>query len=143
MKKQGFTLVELLVSISIIMLLAAIGVPSYKIMKNSIALSGESEEIVSALRTAQNRAMTSQGGTVWGVHFEANSYTVFGDDWTAPVAPTTYQLESNLEILSATPLTVTFDRLTGTSSENTIVVGFLGGKQNTIEVKDSGRISKL
>lgn len=143
MGKQGFTLVELLVSISIIMLLVAIGVPSYKIMRNSVALSGESEEIVNALRTAQNRAMTSQDGTVWGVHFEASSFTVFGDDWTTPIAPTTYQLDSNLEILSATPLTVTFERLTGTSSENTIVVGFSGGKQKTIEIKNSGRISKL
>ena len=139
----GVTLIELMVVIGIIFLLFTIGLPSYNSIKENVALSNYSQEIVSALRSAQNRSIVSQNGTSHGVHFNSDSYVLFGGDWATPDYTTIYQLGGGLGVLEGEGREVIFDRLTGQTSGQTIIIGSAGGNPKTIQINETGKISIL
>ncbi len=60
--KRGFTLAELLVSISIITILSVIGVQSYITTQRSAKLKADVITVTSAIRQAQNRALSPSIG---------------------------------------------------------------------------------
>lgn len=141
--KKGFTFIELLVVMGVIGILVAISVPSYRIINEHVTLGNDADEIVDILRTAQNRSLTGQDGITHGVHFENNSYTIFGDDWSNPSYSHTYELGLRNIFTSGSGTTITFARLTGRSDDFTIVLSSSGGKSKTVSVYASGKISKL
>ena len=86
MKKKfittGFTLVEILVVVGIIMVLATLSFPIYK---NFIAVSqseNTSRDLQETLRRANNKARESHINSQWGVRIDSSSYTLFkGRSW--------------------------------------------------------------
>jgi prepilin-type N-terminal cleavage/methylation domain-containing protein len=60
--QKGFTLAELLVSISIITILSTIGVQSYITTQRSAKLKADVITVTSAIRQAQNRALSPSTG---------------------------------------------------------------------------------
>ena len=140
--RRGFTLLELLVVIGSMAVLAAIGIPTFQVMRKNVMLSSQAQEIVSTLRVAQTRSITSQDGTPHGVYFDTNSYALYGDDWAAPAYSKTTDLQNGVEILQGSGTELTFGRLTGNASSSlTVVVGYDGGKQKTITVEPVGKIT--
>ncbi len=144
----GFTMIELLVSIAILGLMLAIGIPSYASLRQNVALGNTADEIASALRLAQSSAMASQGGTAQGVHFTASQYCLFSVSTcsaamptSCPSATTTYALGGYGIAISGVPLDVCFDRLSGTTTAKSIVVGISGGSSKTISVTTVGKIT--
>jgi prepilin-type N-terminal cleavage/methylation domain-containing protein len=81
--QKGFTLVELVVTITLIVLMAGSAIPSFNSYLNNQALKQAQEQIKSDIRTVQNKAITSAaadfkiGGTTtptyWGVRFNNHS----------------------------------------------------------------------
>lgn len=57
MKKKGFSLVEILVSIAIITILSTVGVQSFYSSRQRARLEEDVAKVVQALRTAQNSAL--------------------------------------------------------------------------------------
>ena len=74
--KIGFTLVEILVVISIIGLIVAIAVPSLADFVRRQQLAQSSKEVLSTLRDAQSRSISSVGGLNWGVRLVRNQSSV-------------------------------------------------------------------
>lgn len=85
---KGFTIIELLVSISIIALLSGIVLTNYKGGSLKIELGSQVDKTISDVRIAQNyslgtrefNSVTPAGG--WGVHFslsQSNQYIIFAD----------------------------------------------------------------
>lgn len=80
--KKGFTLIELMVVMSIIAILAVLGVAALLNINNANVVDRASEEIVSALRVAQNKAISvsdASDGSIpvaWGVQVDPVSKTV-------------------------------------------------------------------
>lgn len=141
---KGFTLIEALTVIGVISILAAIGVPSYLSLKNNVAFSNTAEEIINTLRVAQNKAITSQDGTKWGVHFDnsshPNQYVLFsGDNFSTSPNKTEFRLPLGQVLGASTE--IIFDRLTGTTGSDTNISLDSSGRTKTIEVKQTGKIS--
>jgi len=145
--KKGFTLVELLVVISCISILTAVAVPSYAIMQKNIGLSNTTQEVVNALRVAQNLAISSQGGADHKVVFQNDKYILDGT--------TEYELNNGAQIIQGGGTEIIFKKLTGTattcvsssctptdctSTTCEIKIGF-PDKQKIIHVDAVGRIS--
>ena len=68
--KSGFTIAELLITISIIGILAAIGISSYFGYYRNTVLKSSAEKLYSFIYETQQKAIGQQGGTAWGIHFE-------------------------------------------------------------------------
>ena len=94
--RAGFTLIELVVSVSVIVMVTAIFLVNYKTTNQRTDLTMTAQKLVADIRTTQNYALGlarygAPGSTNvplggWGLHFDLNAsggnkqYTIFADD---------------------------------------------------------------
>lgn len=116
----GFTLVELLISITVLSILLMLVTPSFKDMLMNNRVSAETDALTNSLNFARNTAL-SQNTTILVCPFSATSSTTCGGSWqngwiviTQPAAGTPVLLHShstgtNDATLSATTASVSFD----------------------------------
>lgn len=71
MKKSGFTLIEILLSIVMIGILSMISVPIYQSFQDKNNLNIATQTIVQALRQTQTYAYSGKEDSDWGVHIGA------------------------------------------------------------------------
>ncbi len=87
---SGFTLLEVIISLSIITLMIGLFLANYDAGNRSTNLALSTQQVVSDIRTAQNKALgsTIYGGSFptggWGAHFDRSagnntSYVIFAD----------------------------------------------------------------
>jgi len=148
---KGLTLIELLTVISMITITAAITAPSFAAIKRGAGLNNTAQEIVSTLRVAQNKAISSQrpvGNTLdplnYGVHFEGGTYTLFyGNDWATATNKEIHQLPDGTTVCAGSATDMIFNRLDGIpASAGTVTVGIdcAGSTVRTISIALSGTI---
>ena len=149
----GFTLVEVLVIVGILIVLIALSVPAFRFFQKESDLGNSAEEIINTLRLAQNKTLASEGGSQWGIYFEntttphqyilfkGSSYALrdisFDEIHKLPKSVEIYQI--NL----AGGKEVIFNRITGETSQ----AGNLGlrlisdtSKTKTIYIENSGQV---
>ncbi len=95
MKKKGFSMIELIVTISVITLVTGIFIANYKSNNRRTDLIMTAQKLVADVRLAQNYSLglARYGGSTstnvplggWGIHFDLNSYgdnkyVIFADD---------------------------------------------------------------
>ena len=95
MKKSGFTIIELIVSVSIIVMITAIFLANYNSANRRTDLTMTAQKMVTDIRLAQNYALGlkryGNSGSLnvplggWGIHFDTqnygnNKYVIFADD---------------------------------------------------------------
>ncbi|MFA6588621.1 MAG: type II secretion system protein [Patescibacteria group bacterium] len=73
----GFTLLEVLLSIAIIGVLAATGVPIYQSLQNRNDLDIAATSLAQALRRAQTLSQAVDGDSNWGVSIQAGNIILF------------------------------------------------------------------
>ena len=129
--------------VSIFAVLLAISVPTYSMIVNNISLRNESYEIMAALRSAQNRAIASQGNLTHGVHFDTDKYVVFAGSWPS-TDKIEYKLNPGLSISTGAGSEIIFKRLTGEASSaviQNIEIGSSPTATSTIAVDPTGKIT--
>jgi len=90
--KQGFTLVELLVSVAIFAAVTALVLAKYQSFNGGIILTDAAYEVALTVREAQTYGINVQGNATtfnlgYGVHFDntsKNSFILFSDGLTCP-----------------------------------------------------------
>lgn len=128
-QRAGFTLVELLVTIGIVGIVSAFSVPAYGAMRQSVALTAATRQLVSTLREAQNKSITSQDNAQFGVRFTGATYTLYR---VAP-AQDIRTVTADVPIISSNP--VIFTRLSGQATQTTITLGSSHVKTITISAQ--------
>lgn len=125
---KGFTLIELLMVMGVMGVIGAIVFTSFLKLRDTQALSKDTETIVAVLREARNQTLSSKNASVYGVHFSATSTVFFvGSTYSAGAATNkTYPLNSGDNILTISLAgggsDVVFQRLSGETSQNGTVV---------------------
>jgi prepilin-type N-terminal cleavage/methylation domain-containing protein len=96
----GFTLLELLVSITIISLVAIIAFPFMQSSVGKTELQSAIWELQDNLRRAQSQSINGKGNTNWSIHFDTTSYTLFEGNTYSGVDPDNidYDLSSSITI---------------------------------------------
>lgn len=75
--RAGFTLIEVLLSISIITLIATLSLPVYASFQSRNNLDLTAQNIAGMLRRAQTYARSVSGDSPWGVEIQSTSATLF------------------------------------------------------------------
>ena len=121
--KQGFTLLEIVITASILILIGAIAFVSFTNSRNIRDLNATGINILSVLQRAQSKTLASEDGSSWGVHLENARYLIFkGPNFAGATSTQEYVLPPALEISAINLLgggaDVVFDRLTGRTSQS-------------------------
>ena len=80
-KNQSFTLIELLIVLSIIIIVLIISIPALKNFQKKSTLESLTDEIINTLRFSQNKTLASEKSGQYGVYFDninaPNQYILF------------------------------------------------------------------
>jgi len=149
-RNRGFSLIEVLIAVSVLTILAGLIAPGFSFFKQQSLIDGATQEIIHALRLAQNKTLASEGDSNFGVYFETNKFVVFKGLTYSAVAPDNevHNLDSSLSIsainFGGAVAYVVFERLTGTTvNYGSLVIGRTGdaSQNKTIYIDRSGIIS--
>jgi len=143
-KDKGFTLVETLVILGILIIITATALPAYRRFLKETDLTNSLEEIINTLKLAQSKTLASEEDSSWGVYFSTTStphgYTLFkGTDYASRDVSSDkeYNIPSLVEIyeinLAGANQEIVFDRLTGTTEQYGQIS--LRLKENVLETK--------
>ena len=75
--KNGFTLIEALITLAILGLMVTISVLAFKTFKTSQGLDKDTELVIETLQKARTQTLSSQNASVYGVHFASSTVTIF------------------------------------------------------------------
>ena len=149
-RQRGFTLLELIIAISIMSVITVITIISFASLRSRTDLNGNAQNIISVLNIARSNTISSQQASQWGTHFETSSYALFRGTTYSAVDPDTkiYNLPSTLEISNITldggGVNTLFDRITGqTQNYGSISVRKISEPTNLINItiEDSGQVT--
>ncbi|KKR09807.1 MAG: hypothetical protein UT37_C0010G0012 [Parcubacteria group bacterium GW2011_GWA2_39_18] len=146
---QGFSLIELLVALVIVVVLGTIGVLTFYQSTHSISLDNDLQLTIETLNKARQYAINSKGKTPWGVHFNQDSLVLFSGSTFIPSSPTNVTLNlSTYSTFSLISLSdeddVIFNQLNGSASSYGYVVVSLKNNPSalkTIYIQPSGIIN--
>jgi prepilin-type N-terminal cleavage/methylation domain-containing protein len=130
MKKGGFTLVELMVTITIIGLIAVLSVPAFTRFRQNWMLHGEAEQFAGTLRAARAAAIMKSINAVFTFDMDANTFFYFEDNDRDGVRDNgeyrsaVYHLTPGIEISARTlpATTLTFGALGNTQNSGTVTL---------------------
>ncbi len=126
MTNKGLTIIELTVSVGLIGLLSILAVPALRVFQQQQGVDQQAQEIVGALRSAQNKTLASEGSSSYGVYFNTattpHQYALFKGSTFATrdvSADELHTFPATLEIFNVNVAgsQVVFDRLTGLTSQ--------------------------
>lgn len=139
---EGFTLLEVLLSIALISLIAGIGAPLYQSFQVRNDLNIGATTAVNVLRRAETLARASDGDTSWGVSFTAGSLTLFrGTSYATRNAAydEVFSIPTNISFSGTTDYV--FARFTGLPiSVGTTTLSSSIGETRTITVHAKGMV---
>ncbi len=123
---RGFTLIELIIVVAILLIVGAIAIPGIISLQNAPELNNAAEEIIGALRTAQNQTLSSFENSQYGVYFDLTTsphqYILFkGSSYAlrSIASDRTYKVPSDVEFYQVNTGgggQIVFDKLTGATA---------------------------
>jgi len=153
-RQRGITLIEILVAIVILAILAAISFTFFVFLNKKSSLENNVQEIINILRLAQNRTISSEGASQYGVYFDTSAlphkYTLFkGNNYAGREvsADIIQEASRNVEIYELNlggPQEVVFSRVSGEASPaGDIKLRLISdnSQTETIYIKNSGQVS--
>jgi prepilin-type N-terminal cleavage/methylation domain-containing protein len=154
--RRGFTLIEFLIIIAILVILIAITIPALRLFERGARLTNSTEEIINTLRLAQDKTLASEEESSWGVYFStsttADQYTLFkGSSYSTRDASfdKIQRLSQTIEIYEinlAGQSEVVFDRVSGRANPAGIISLRLKtepSKTKTIYIENSGQVGLI
>lgn len=151
--QKGFTLLEILLSITILAVMGSIGSISFSSFRRDRQLELAASDITYMLRRAQSSAIAQENSNGWGVHFHntasgADTFSTFyGDSYATGTIISSSRLSSFLEFLdppASTTKNIIFAKATGIPNASTTITINLAGSPSssrTIRVNIAGQIS--
>lgn len=135
---QGFTLIELMIVMAIMLLLGSVAVIGWNNMRESALLRAETDTLLFYLEESKSRSVAGTGGEAHGVYIEEDVYTQFsgstysagdGDNIVHAIDP---KLELSIE--GSGTDTIVFSRITG----------FVGNTATvTVALRDNASTTKM
>ena len=136
MKNKGFTLLEIVIVLGVVMIIAAMAITSLGRFSKNAALDAARQDIITALHEARELTLSSKDATVYGVHVETDRVVRFTGALFATSTPSNvvYLFDPRVRMVSLTFIgggsDVIFRRLTGESNKSGAIVVAVYGSDN-------------
>ena len=148
LENKGFTALELVVSVAIIMVVSAGALISFINSRNLRDLATSGQNILSLLRQAQARSLAGENNSPWGVHFDQTQAVLYqGPVYAGSATTETHRLPARIEIININLAggggEVLFKKLDGTTDQSgTIEVRVQESASQTlpITINPSGKV---
>ncbi len=140
-QQDGFTLVEILVALTIIGILSAIAIPNWSTLLPTHALNGASRQVQSELHRLKSRAVSENAA--FHLVFSTSSYRVekySGGSWTATGENKPLPNGITLSNTSDTELGFTSRGTSSDSSDRTVKLCNIKGAGKNVVLSDIGRV---
>lgn len=149
MKNKGFSLIEMIILMSIIGILSAVVISNLSGFKKQQALKNTTEDVVALLNEARNSTISSKNSANYGVRLESNKATLFqGTIFSSNSSNKQINFDSTISLSSASLHgggdSIYFDKITGATSKYgtiTLVITSTPTKSRVITVSSLGVIS--
>ncbi len=124
---RGFTLIEIMVVITIVVVLSAIAVVSLSAMQERMTLNSATSELIFHLEESKSRAVAGVQGQPHGIYFDTDYYVQFiGDEYDPnDSANTIHAIDPRLELstdILGDEESIIFSRITGATEDSHTVV---------------------
>lgn len=138
---KGFTLVEILVSMSLIVIIGGFSIPVFQ----TFQFSNEVEQVlnysVSALKKAQVYSQTGKDDSEWSVAFESGRITLFrGNDYQTREQDFDEEYRISPLIVFSGNTIVSFNKIYGETTSSTIAITF-NDNNRTLTINEKGIIN--
>ena len=144
-KREGFTLIETLVSVAILIIIFSIGFYVSMDAYRGYSYRSEVKTLVSALQKARLGAMLNLGESPHGVRVEADKFTIFQGTSYQSGNPLNNELVVSrvLDISGEPPLPqeIIFKQLSGSTDFSGAVTLSSGERKTEITINSEGKIS--
>lgn len=98
-REKGFTLIELLVTLAIFSVMVAVVAPFSVLQLRRSRIKTESQSLVSSMRLTQQRGISGQNASKFGIKFNNNEYILYeGENYATASQRETYELNNNVSI---------------------------------------------
>lgn len=140
--KNGFTLLELLLSVALMSLLAGIAAPMYLSLQSENEMAIAVTTVEDVLRRGQVRAQAVDGDSPWGVEMVSSTITLFkGNNF----AGRDQSFDENYKLTATVKLSglndVVFNKFSGwTNASGTVIITHQDGRQKNVSISELGII---
>ena len=149
-EKKGFSLLELLIVVSIVIIIFSIGISFFIHHDKNVEINSITQTIIFDLKQAQSKAMIGEGGFKWGIHF-VNTTTDYYEIFSSPtdysdgakVIISTHYVSSGTAFSDPTTSSskdIIFNKISGSTPASSVTL-FSGSITKTISVSSIGNIS--
>lgn len=139
--KTGFSLIEMLLVLVILVLLAAVSLPLALNFYQNQQLEVKENEVVQALRKAQFRAMAGKEDSSFGVYFFSNKFILFkGASFLSRDSRFDEEFEMPKAISRSGLSEIVFSKLEGIPSLTGNIILSAGNRSETISINGIGTI---
>ncbi|MCX6757422.1 MAG: hypothetical protein NTZ44_00865 [Candidatus Nomurabacteria bacterium] len=148
--KKGFTSIEMIVVLGIIVLLFLIVLPSLNKMRESQTFKNTAQDVFSSLDKARSQTLASVNSSSYGVHFQSDKVVIFTGTTYSGSAITNVIVNistpitiSNVTIggVSSTSGDIYFNRLTGEPNQSGSVTLSANSVTKVITISATGSVS--
>ena len=141
--RSGFTILEVLLSLAIIAILAAVSVPVLQSFQTRNDLDIATFAVVQAHRRAQSLARASEGDTSWGVYATSGSITVFrGASFVLRATDFDEVFEIPTNMLATGTLEVVYASFSGlANASSSLVLTSIANETRTITLNEKGTVA--
>lgn len=142
--KEAFTLIEILLVVSIFAILVAFTAPLGIDFYGNQQMDSDSAALVSALRSAQLKAMSAENDSSFGVYLTNSGYTLFkGNSYASRDG----RYDEIREFSPSNALSglqeIIFSKLTGVPNATGTIILVNESASSTIDINEVGRINLL
>ncbi|MCF7843443.1 prepilin-type N-terminal cleavage/methylation domain-containing protein [Candidatus Gracilibacteria bacterium] len=137
---QGFTLIEMLLSVACIAIILGISLPSYNLLLSTNDLDNATNATVGSFRRAQVLSQTSSGDTTWGVYVATGSILIYKGGSYASRDVSYDEVEAISSSISITGLKdITFSKMYGLpNATGTTILTSVKNETRTITINKKG-----
>ncbi len=145
--KKGFTAIELLISVAVLIILISVIVYSFTTLKASQSMKNATQTVLTSIDKARSSSFASINSSTYGIHFQSDQVVIFtGTVYTAGTGSNEVMILGTPATISSVTLNGTsgttgdvyFQRLTGVPSKTGTIAVTVGNRIKTITISATG-----